>query len=152
MARPLPDGDGPDRPRPARRARALEISPESDDAHYALAILDLLEGRPEAALADASSVGKPDGLAAVALAHHELGHEQESRRALDELVGRHAHNSAESIADAYAWLGDRDRAFEWLDRALADELWGVKFDPLLRKLHGDPRWNALLRKMNLPPD
>ncbi len=132
--------------------RALEISPESDDAHGQLALVDLLEGRAAAALADASTVGKPDRLVAIALAHHALGQEEESRRALDELVTRHAHNSAESIAQVYAWLGDRDRAFEWLDRALEDELWGVKFDPFLSSLRGDPRWSALLRKMNLPSD
>ena len=28
----------------------------------------------------------------------------------------------------------------------------LKVDPLLRKLRGDPRYNALLKQMNLPVD
>jgi hypothetical protein len=31
-------------------------------------------------------------------------------------------------------------------------IWYVKFDPLLKPLRGDPRHEALLRKMNLPVD
>lgn len=44
---------------------------------------------------------------------------------------------------------ERDRAFEWLERsyALPDvALVDVKSDPLLRNLHGDPRYPALLAR------
>ena len=57
------------------------------------------------------------------------------------------------MAEAYAWAGDRDRAFEWLDRGVARKDPGlayVTYDPLLRDLRGDPRYGALLRKLNLP--
>jgi hypothetical protein len=43
----------------------------------------------------------------------------------------------------YAWRGEADPAFEWLNRALAEEqyMWGwLVFDPAFGKLHGDPRW------------
>jgi serine/threonine-protein kinase len=53
----------------------------------------------------------------------------------------------------YAFRGEKDRAFEWLDRAfdLRDEdLYVIKGDPLLKNLEGDPRYKAFLRKMNLP--
>jgi hypothetical protein len=55
----------------------------------------------------------------------------------------------------HAWRGERDRAFEWLERAydLRDaDLPNVKNDPILRKVHDDPRWKPFLRKMNLPVD
>ena len=64
-------------------------------------------------------------------------------------------SGAYQIAGAYAFRGDKDRAFEWLDRALAQGDGGLthlKVDVLLRPLHGDPRWNALLKKMDLPLD
>jgi len=131
--------------------RVLEISRASADAHDELAVYDLLEGRPTDALARAPAITKPERLRVVAIAEHELGHPKESQRALNALIARHAH---ESIAQVYAWRGDRDRAFEWLERSLDqnDELWDVKFDTILRRVRDDPRFTALLKKMNLPVD
>jgi hypothetical protein len=56
------------------------------------------------------------------------------------------------IAEAYAWRGDKDRAFEWLEKAHAQHDGGlafVKVDPILRSPGGDPRHTALLHKLNL---
>jgi hypothetical protein len=47
----------------------------------------------------------------------------------------------------------RGPAFTWLERAHAQRDGGMalmKSDPMLEKLHGDPRFAVLLRKMNLP--
>ena len=57
------------------------------------------------------------------------------------------------IADVYAVRGQKDRAFEWLEKAYAHkgiELFYIKGDPLLKTLEGDPRYQAFLRKMKLP--
>jgi TolB-like protein/DNA-binding winged helix-turn-helix (wHTH) protein len=57
-------------------------------------------------------------------------------------------------ATAYAALGDRDEAFRLLFK-LSDErdsLNYVKTDPRLASIHSDPRWQVLLRRMNLLPD
>ena len=62
---------------------------------------------------------------------------------------------AYQVARVHAWRGERERAFEWLDRAYARHDLGlrlVKVDPFLRNLHIDPRFTAFLKKMNLPPD
>jgi hypothetical protein len=59
------------------------------------------------------------------------------------------------IAVVCAWRGQLDRAFQWLDRAYADRerpLNLIKSNRFLRDLRGDPRYTALLRKMNLPLD
>jgi serine/threonine-protein kinase len=53
----------------------------------------------------------------------------------------------------YAFRGDRDKAFEWLDRAFTMRDGGlteVKLDPLLNNLRRDPRFSAVLRKIPLP--
>jgi hypothetical protein len=58
-----------------------------------------------------------------------------------------------NIAIAYALAGNRDKAFEFLDRAYADqddELTAVVRFPAFDSLHSDPRWAALLHKLGLP--
>jgi TolB-like protein/DNA-binding winged helix-turn-helix (wHTH) protein/Flp pilus assembly protein TadD len=65
----------------------------------------------------------------------------------------------ENLAVAYVALGDKDRAFYWLEqgykhREMASHDWGVmilKVDPLLVPLRSDPRYKNLLRRMGLPP-
>jgi hypothetical protein len=50
-------------------------------------------------------------------------------------------------------MGNRDQAFAHLDNALAqrdDELTAVIRFPAFESLHSDPRWPALLKKLNLP--
>jgi tetratricopeptide (TPR) repeat protein len=65
----------------------------------------------------------------------------------------------EALAAAYAALGDKDRAFYWLDQAYTyrenvSHDWGLsilKANPLLDPLRSDPRYQALLRRIGLPP-
>jgi hypothetical protein len=57
------------------------------------------------------------------------------------------------IAEIYAFRNQSDEAFEWLDRAYTkrdDGLIATKVDPLLKSLRNDPRFTALLKKLNLP--
>jgi hypothetical protein len=88
-----------------------------------------------------------------AVAYHALGREKESDAALRELIEKHHANAAWSIATVYAFRNQRDEAFNWLDRAYAQHDGGlifIKIEPLLKRLHGDPRYTALLKKLNLP--
>jgi hypothetical protein len=60
---------------------------------------------------------------------------------------------ASEIADAYAYRGELDQAFTWLERAYRQKdtvLYLIKSDPFFKKLDGDPRYKAFLRKMKLP--
>jgi len=57
----------------------------------------------------------------------------------------------EATAIAYAELGDKDKAFLWLNRAYDEhELLFVKSTRQYDSLHGDPRYADLLRRMGLP--
>ncbi len=142
----------------ARRAlqRALAISPRAAYPLQNLADIDLLEGRLEEALAvyrtQESEVYRLQGEAMV---FHSMGREAESRRALAKLESAYGDARPTSVAEAHAWRGDRDGAFRWLERAAAIHdvaLREVKTDRYLRSLRGDPRYAALLRRMNLPVD
>ena len=59
-----------------------------------------------------------------------------------------------ALAGAYARLGERDRAFEWLERAYAKhspQLPHVRERLEFDNLRSDPRFNDLLRRIGLPP-
>jgi TolB-like protein len=137
--------------------RAAEFAPGLDGPLFSLATLDLLQGQPSRALAryERISVGWMR-LTGIALAQHDLGHSKESQEALEEMGRKDAGSYAPyQSAEVYAHRLDLDRAFEWLERAYAFHdtgLTDVKSDPLLRNLHGDPRWKPFLKKMNLPAD
>ena len=143
---------------PAREAlnRSLEISPhQSTINRYYLVMAFLLDGQPAAALASSQRSTISFRLAGDALAQHDLGHPGESQQALDKLIVRFGHIAAYQVAQVYAWRGENDRGFEWLQRAYAQRdsaLRNLKVDPFLRKLRDDPRYTALLKKMNLPAD
>ena len=90
----------------------------------------------------------------LALVHHALHQESESDAALAEAKRRFGHLMAYQIAEVYAYRGDTDAAFEWLDRAYRQKDAGLAYflatDPLLKQVAGDPRYPDLLRRMNLP--
>src|SRR4029077_10109131 len=138
----------------AANSRALEINPESAYALNDLATLQMLEGN----LADsAATVRKIQSsfflLTSLAMLEHAQGHARESQLALDQAIHTSSPFRASHIAAVYAWQGDKDKAFEWLDRAYRQQdggLTAIKYDPLLDNLRSDPRYRALLRKMNLP--
>ena len=57
------------------------------------------------------------------------------------------------IADVYAALGDKEAAFEWLDRALdqhSNSCLLLAIDPAFEKLRSDPRFQEAARKVGLP--
>jgi TolB-like protein/Tfp pilus assembly protein PilF len=62
---------------------------------------------------------------------------------------------AYDLATIRAFRGEHDLAFKWLEQAYRQRDYNcifVKSDPLLKGLHGDPRWNTFLQKMKLPVD
>ena len=92
--------------------------------------------------------------AGLALAYHAAGKHRDSEEAVARLVKGGAQLWPYGIATTYAYSGERDEAFKWLERAYTGrdtDLHTFAFgDPLLASLHGDPRWSVLMRKMNLP--
>jgi hypothetical protein len=80
---------------------------------------------------------------------HDLGRTSESNDALRQLISTHP-SEPYNIATVYAYCGDLDQAFVWLDRAYERRdvsLIQVQTDPLFRKLHPDPRFVALMHRM-----
>jgi serine/threonine protein kinase/tetratricopeptide (TPR) repeat protein len=133
--------------------RALEIQPEDSYVLHDLGTLELLEGNLQAASATFGQV-RSEGvrLMGIAMTEHSLGHATESRQALDQLIAKNGQAWAYQIAEVYAWRGERDQAFEWLQRGYDRHdggLSNIKIDPLLFGLHRDARFGAMLKKMKL---
>jgi serine/threonine-protein kinase len=69
---------------------------------------------------------------------------------------RERHEGAEHVAEVYAGLGDLDRAFAWLDRALDDgslvvnPWWGEVVEPAFQQLQRDRRFQRVRERLNLP--
>ncbi len=131
---------------------ALEIDPGTRWPNYLLGYLDLKEGKIESARAHFHAADEAFRLTGAAMVEYTLGHAQESDQALDTLKTKYATGSAFQIATIYAWRGEKDQAFEWLDRAYDQHDTGMPrlfYDPTLASLHDDPRFAALVKKMGL---
>ena len=136
--------------------KALVIAPSSWHARFNLGELELLENRPAQALSEFQQTEEPSSrLAGEAMAEYSLGHLDASRRAIDELIADYGKRDLAdwAIASVYAWRAEKDKTFEWLERAYVHKdtgLTSLKIDPDFRSLRDDPRYQALLNKMNLP--
>ena len=134
---------------------AMRIRPEDNRVGYYAGLALLLDGHAKEAVAAFERSGSVFRLAGLAAAHFDAGNEAASQEALRTLVTRHAPIGAYQVAQAHAWRGERDLAFEWLERAGRQYDAGLaqlKFDPMMRKLHGDPRYAAWLERLKLDDD
>jgi TolB-like protein/tetratricopeptide (TPR) repeat protein len=149
--------------RPAEAIRPLEealaLSPDLDVAYQQLGHAYLQQGRPADAIAALRQAAVLSGLrdsAHLAYAYGVTSQRAEAERVLQALLDPAARREppAFHIAMAYAGLGEKDAAFQWLERGYLERgafMDGVKVTPAFVSLHSDPRWGQLLRRMGLEP-
>lgn len=132
--------------------RALELDPQLEYIHLNRAEILLTKGLPTEALREVEAEpGEVWRLLGKALVLHDLGRTAESDAALQQLIATHPAQPY-ITASAYAYRGEPDEAFTWLDRAFERRdvsLIVIQLDPLLRKLYPDPRFAALIRRMKI---
>ena len=85
------------------------------------------------------------------MAWHDLEDASQAQAFLGELIDEWGEDSPRIVARTLAWLGRRDQAFEWLERVNKIEMLQVAFNPLFADLHDDPRWLALLERVEMDP-
>jgi serine/threonine protein kinase/cytochrome c-type biogenesis protein CcmH/NrfG len=133
--------------------KAIELAPQRVRTRSSLALTLLAQRRAGEALEEAAR--EPEliyHLLALVVVHHAMGHASESDESLRTLVEKYTVGGAAQIAQAYAWRGEPDAAFDWLARAYEQRdpgLAEVKQGLLYRPLHDDPRWGGFLMKMGL---
>jgi TolB-like protein/Tfp pilus assembly protein PilF len=136
---------------------AIRLSPEFPGAHNGISIA-LIVGKHDAAGALKECEAEPleaqrEICAAVAL--HALGRTKEADAALQAFVDKYGKDQPVSAAEVYAFRGDPDAAFAWLDRAVTSKdpsVSGALTDPLFEPLHRDPRWLPFLRRIGFAPE
>lgn len=140
--------------------RALELDPDYIQAHIRLAGELGMRGRHAEAIAEAERVVKLSARrpSSVALLGHVLaraGRHTEAEAVLSELVemARSSYVSPVGVYQLYFLLGDTERGFEWLEKAVAERANGAVYigreDPL-RPYRGDPRYRRIARQVGLP--
>ena len=138
----------------------LELDPGFSMAHAMLGVSYLGKGLPGRAVAElekarALAGTRPDVVALHAHTLARAGRTGDARQALKDLY-RLAESRGPSpflVALVHVGLGDKDRAFEWLDKAVEARSWElplVKTDATFGLLQSDPRFPRLLARLNLP--
>ena len=140
--------------------KALELDPDFFLAHVYLGFSYLRKNLPEDAIREFGIAGRlapdePDAIALRGYACGVAGRGSEAEKALAELaaLSKRRYVSAFPIAWVYVGLGNKDRAFEWLEKAYGERACRLvylnverAFDPL----RSDPRFVDLLRRMKFP--
>jgi len=96
-----------------------------------------------------------DSLGSLALIYGLAGRKSETQKIISELKERSRHHYVFPSVYAYAYLGlgDKDQALTFLERAYEEQdpaLFYLKVWPLLDPLRSEPRFQALLRRVNFP--
>ncbi|MBZ5613731.1 MAG: winged helix-turn-helix domain-containing protein [Acidobacteriia bacterium] len=137
----------------------LEVDPNYPLGHLVLGQTRTMEHKFEEAIAALRKAvelygGAPMVLGWLGLALAESGNVAEARTLFEHLrtVAAHAYVPASDFAWIHIGLGEIDQAFSWLERAIDERdpmIVPIKSYPFLDPLRNDPRFAALLHKMNL---
>jgi len=133
--------------------RAEELNPRLSSLHLTRGKVFMNQGRLQEALAEMEKeTGEWEKLSGEALVYTKLGDRQASDRALKNLIATHQNDCAYQVAEAYAYRGEIDLAFRWIERSIRQRDPGaaeLKTGPLMQSLRGDPRFDAMLQEMGL---
>ncbi|HWS64600.1 MAG TPA: TIR domain-containing protein [Steroidobacteraceae bacterium] len=131
----------------------IELYPTASAYHFRYALVLLSQHNAQAALDEIQRDDSPAYRhAGSPLALDALGRRNEADRELSIAESKWG-GMAYQISYVYAARNNTDRAMYWLERAYRQHdggLLSMKDDPMLKNLEHDPRYKALIRKMNLP--
>ena len=134
--------------------KMAEVQPSASSSHRWQVLVAVQRGDGEAALREAQL--EPDESIRpfeLALAQYVRGDRKASDTALADLIANSRDSLAYQIAQVYAVRHEVDKAFEWLQISFDNHDGGMPsllVDPVLRDLRDDPRYKALVAKMNFP--
>jgi serine/threonine-protein kinase len=140
--------------------KTLDLDPNFGPAHVSLARAYLQKSRYADAISEVqkapSDLGGLFGRSLVlARAYLKSGNIKEAGKVVEDLkdFSKRRYVSAYEMALAYIGLDDKERAFEWLEKAYEERSLNAIFmrvDPAFDNLRSDPRYTDLLRRLGLP--
>ena len=134
----------------------LSLSPSDGGAHAELGTALMLKGDATAALAEIEQEKTENWrMIGLPMAYCALGRKADADAALNALIAKYEKDWSYNIAYDYAFCRDADKAFEWLNKAVAYHDGGLSeivADNLFDTIHSDPRWLPFLRKIGKAPD
>ena len=138
----------------AQLRKALDLDPNSYYLHYNLGEVLELSGDLPGAISEyeKSAALDTDPYALALLGHAEAlaGNRAAALKILQQLAVSSRYAPDYSVGLVYLGLGDKNQAMDWLEKSFAKrqpDLNTIRFDPLLKPLHGDPRFEALAEKI-----
>jgi TolB-like protein len=142
--------------------KVLELDPNYIEAYYFRGIAYLKKSMLEEGKADlekglAIAPASEVALTGVGYGYAVTGRRAEAHRVLDKLneLSKHKYVSPIWRVKIYAGLEEKDKAFEWLEKAYEDHsivsVGYIKTNPMFDPLRSDPRFSDLLRRTNLQP-
>jgi len=141
--------------------RFVTRNPDKWDGHYFLAVGydglgQELDAVSEYQKAVELSHGDTDTTAGLAHAYAAMGRRAEAEKILSDLLRQSKRNyvSPYMVATIYAGLGNKDKAFDFLENAYQERSpdipYFLKADLRLDALRSDPRFQDLVRRVGLP--
>jgi TolB-like protein/Flp pilus assembly protein TadD len=133
--------------------KASELAPKASRLWMGSSLL--LLGRPDDALREFKAMPADDPFqhAGLALVAARTGDRAGAERVIGRMRQLFGANASYQYAQVYAQLGDKDLVFAELDNAFAFKDAGLiylKIDPFMNPIRGDPRYAALVGKLNFP--
>jgi serine/threonine-protein kinase len=134
--------------------KAAELQPTAAGCRRWQVFVAIQRGDGEAALREAElEPNERYQRFELALAHYARGDRPAADESLAKLIARDRDVMAYQIAEVYAWRGEKDKAFEWLQVSLDNHdtgLLSLMIDPLVQGLRHDARYNDVLTQLGLP--
>jgi TolB-like protein len=138
----------------AQTRKALDLDSNSYYAHYNLGQLLEVSGDLPGAISEykKSVALDTDPYPLALLGHAEAlnRNREEALKILQQLAVSKRYVADYSVGLIYLGLGDKNQAMDWFEKSFAKrqpDLNTIRFDPLLRLLHGDPRFEQLAEKI-----
>jgi TolB-like protein/Flp pilus assembly protein TadD len=138
----------------AQTRKALDLDPNAYYAYYNLGELLEESGDFPGAISEykKSVALDTDPYPLALLGHAEAlnGNREEALKILQQLAVSKRYVADYSVGLVYLGLGDKNQAMDWFEKSFAKrqpDLNTIRFDPLLRPLHGDPRFEQLAEKI-----
>jgi len=139
--------------------KSAELFPDNAQAHIGIGQTNVEMGKYKDAIVElkkavALTGGLLDNKAKLGYVYAKSGRRDEAKTIINELEEKISQNYVSPclIAAIYSALGEGDLAFQWLERAYESRdmyIFYLKVDPVFDNIRSDPRFEAMLKKINL---